>query len=111
MGPDCDLGPVVGTQGFEDAPAFPFISSFVPPFKTRHTDKQIVPRELSDHRQYQQLLTLSPGLEERLNTGTEGDMRYVADTVRRLPSSHSLVILKLKISCSDYQGNGLFKVR
>jgi hypothetical protein len=38
-------------------------------------------RELSEHRQYQQLLALSPGLEERLNTGTEGDLRYVADMV------------------------------
>jgi hypothetical protein len=38
--------------------------------------------ELSEHRMYQALLLLSPGLEERLNTGSEQDIHYVADMVR-----------------------------
>ena len=38
-------------------------------------------RETAEHRQYERLLGLSPGLEERLNTGSEGDLRYIADMV------------------------------
>ncbi|TEB34539.1 hypothetical protein FA13DRAFT_1753579 [Coprinellus micaceus] len=34
--------------------------------------------ELSEHRLYTALLAMSPGLEERLNTGTEEDLIYVA---------------------------------
>jgi hypothetical protein len=37
--------------------------------------------EISEHRLYQALLKLSPGLEERLNTGSENDIHYVANMV------------------------------
>lgn len=38
-------------------------------------------REISEHRLYLALLAMSPGLEERLNTGSEQDLHYVADMV------------------------------
>lgn len=38
--------------------------------------------ETSEHKLYQGLLALSPGLEERLNTGSDNDISYVADMVR-----------------------------
>ncbi|KAJ3504855.1 hypothetical protein NMY22_g17779 [Coprinellus aureogranulatus] len=41
--------------------------------------------ELAEQRLYTSLLKLSPGLEERLNTGTEQDLHYVADMVRFAP--------------------------
>lgn len=37
--------------------------------------------ELSENRIYSELLKLSPGLEERINTGSEQDLHYVADMV------------------------------
>lgn len=39
------------------------------------------PSEVSEHRVYQQLLALSPGLEERLCTGSDQDIFYVAEMV------------------------------
>jgi hypothetical protein len=42
-------------------------------------------RELLEHRMYQALLRMSPGLEERLNTGSEQDVHYVADMVSVYP--------------------------
>lgn len=38
--------------------------------------------EASEHKLYQGLLALAPGLEERLNTGSDNDVHYVADMVR-----------------------------
>jgi hypothetical protein len=40
------------------------------------------PSEASEHRLYTALLAMSSGLEERLNTGTEEDLIYVATMVR-----------------------------
>ncbi|KAJ3534587.1 hypothetical protein NMY22_g6866 [Coprinellus aureogranulatus] len=45
------------------------------------------PSELSEYRIYRSLLKLSPGLEERLNTGSEEDLHYVADMITKGVSS------------------------
>ena len=38
--------------------------------------------ELKEHEIYKQLLALSPGLEERLCTGSDQEIHYVSDMVR-----------------------------
>lgn len=49
------------------------------PQGNRHND--VHRSELSEQRLYSSLLRLSPGLEERLNTGSDQDLHYVADMV------------------------------
>ncbi|TEB39957.1 hypothetical protein FA13DRAFT_1618760 [Coprinellus micaceus] len=49
----------------------------------RITEGELTAGELSEHRMYQALLLLSPGLEERLNTGSEQDVHYVADMIMK----------------------------
>ncbi|TEB33309.1 hypothetical protein FA13DRAFT_1627468, partial [Coprinellus micaceus] len=69
----------------------------------RLTEADLSEMELSDHRQYQQLLVLSPGLEERLNTGTEGDLRYVADMITKgMGSARSDDTKSLKAAVVDW---------
>ncbi|KAJ3525405.1 hypothetical protein NMY22_g10591 [Coprinellus aureogranulatus] len=45
----------------------------------RIMEEDLSPSELSEYHIYGELLKLSPGLEERLNTGSEQDLHYVAD--------------------------------
>lgn len=60
-----------------------------------------------DQEIYEQLLALSPGMEERLNNGTEQEIFYVAEMVRLFPP---FVPTASGIQCSfvsltiDYQG-------
>ncbi|TEB28677.1 hypothetical protein FA13DRAFT_1755807 [Coprinellus micaceus] len=53
----------------------------------RVTESDLSPRicgsELCEHRLYNSLLSLSPGLEERLNTGTEEDLIYVSTMITK----------------------------
>lgn len=63
---------------------------------------------MSEHRLYTSLLTLSPGLEERLNTGTEEDLIYVASMVSKnnvvlphLGSSNDSNISSRRVSIQD----------
>ncbi|TEB38826.1 hypothetical protein FA13DRAFT_1785110 [Coprinellus micaceus] len=49
----------------------------------RITEEDLTDGELLEHRMYQALLRMSPGLEERLNTGSEQDVHYVADMIMK----------------------------
>ncbi|TEB31337.1 hypothetical protein FA13DRAFT_1754812 [Coprinellus micaceus] len=53
----------------------------------RITEEDLTPSEISEHRMYLALLKLSPGLEERLNTGSANDLHYVADMITKGVSS------------------------
>ena len=66
--------------------------------------------ELSEHRVYAELLRLSPGLEERLNTGTEQDLHYVSDMVSRL-GSHVEVRSWLSFNHDDQITKGVSSAR
>lgn len=41
-------------------------------------------RDLLEQRLYRRLIALSPGLEQRLNTGSEEEVHYVANMVSRI---------------------------
>ncbi|KAF6745743.1 hypothetical protein DFP72DRAFT_823847, partial [Ephemerocybe angulata] len=49
----------------------------------RITEAELLPSELVEHRVFRQLLDLSPGLEERLSSGTDRDAFYAADMLTR----------------------------
>ncbi|KAJ3506635.1 hypothetical protein NMY22_g17185 [Coprinellus aureogranulatus] len=53
----------------------------------RITEEDLSSSDLSEYRLYQSLLSLAPGLEERLNTGPEQDLAYVADMITKGVSS------------------------
>ncbi|KAJ3535083.1 hypothetical protein NMY22_g6646 [Coprinellus aureogranulatus] len=53
----------------------------------RLSESDLSQTELSEHGLYCSLLKLSPGLEERLNTGTEQELHYVADMLTKGVSS------------------------
>ncbi|TEB36975.1 hypothetical protein FA13DRAFT_1622502, partial [Coprinellus micaceus] len=69
----------------------------------RITEADLSEMELSHHGQYQQLLALSPGLEERLNTGTEEDLCYIADMITKgIGSARSDDTKSLKAAVVDW---------
>lgn len=46
-----------------------------------------------DHEIYKQMLSLSPGLEERLNNGTEQEIFYIAEMVWSDNTFHRIVVV------------------
>ncbi|KAJ3511690.1 hypothetical protein NMY22_g15570 [Coprinellus aureogranulatus] len=53
----------------------------------RITQDDLTLGEQSEQKLYQSLLSLSPGLEERLNTGSDSDIHYVAEMITKGISS------------------------
>ncbi|KAJ3521526.1 hypothetical protein NMY22_g12276 [Coprinellus aureogranulatus] len=53
----------------------------------RLSEEDLLPSELTEHKLYKALLSLSPGLEERLNTGSDNDIHYVAEMITKGISS------------------------
>ncbi|KAF6744232.1 hypothetical protein DFP72DRAFT_826256 [Ephemerocybe angulata] len=49
----------------------------------RISEADLSPSELTEHKIYKQLLGLSPSLEERLSTGSEHDIFYIADMLTK----------------------------
>ncbi|KAJ3494462.1 hypothetical protein NMY22_g20071 [Coprinellus aureogranulatus] len=69
----------------------------------RITEAELSDVEVASHRQYLRLLALSPGLEERLNTSSEGDLRYVADMITKgITSARSDDTKSLKVAVVDW---------
>ncbi|RXW13297.1 hypothetical protein EST38_g12556 [Candolleomyces aberdarensis] len=57
----------------------------------RITEADLSPSELKEHDIYVQLLALSPGLEERLCTGSDQEIFYVADMITKGASGASVL--------------------
>ncbi|KAJ3519984.1 hypothetical protein NMY22_g12949 [Coprinellus aureogranulatus] len=53
----------------------------------RVAEEDLLPSELTEHKLYKALLSLSPGLEERLNTGSDNDIHYVSEMITKGISS------------------------
>ncbi|KAJ3518520.1 hypothetical protein NMY22_g13631 [Coprinellus aureogranulatus] len=69
----------------------------------RITEQDLNPSELSEHRLYRDLLSIVPGLEERLNTGPEQDLNYVADMISKgISSARSDDTKSLKSAVVDW---------
>ncbi|TEB19261.1 hypothetical protein FA13DRAFT_1719015 [Coprinellus micaceus] len=65
----------------------------------RITDEDLSHNELSEQRLYQYLLKLSPGLEERLNTGSDQDLHYIT---KGISSARSDDTKSLKAAVVDW---------
>ncbi|KAJ3522557.1 hypothetical protein NMY22_g11843 [Coprinellus aureogranulatus] len=69
----------------------------------RIEEEDLTATELSEHKLYQELLALSPGLEERLNTGSDSDVHHVADMISKgIASARSDDTKSLKSAILDW---------